>query len=199
MNAENPRNARQHILDAAQQIVGRKGFSAVGLNEVLQAARVPKGSFYHYFNSKEAFGEALLEDYFQHYLADMQQLFASDEPESRKLFRYWKQWANRQDTRSDCARCLAVKLGAEVADLSETMRQTLDRGTARIIACLAASLTRGREQRSWQLDDTPEQLAQQLYALWLGASVMAKITRCRSPFDHALSMTRRVLGTPEDV
>jgi len=37
-----------------------KGFSVVGLNEVLKSAGVPKGSFYHYFSSKDAFGEALL-------------------------------------------------------------------------------------------------------------------------------------------
>lgn len=54
-------DVRQHILDTAKPIMLRKGFSAVGLNEILQAAGVPKGSFYHYFGSKEAFGEALLE------------------------------------------------------------------------------------------------------------------------------------------
>ena len=42
-------DTRQHILETGQRIVACKGFSSVGLNELLQAAEVPKGSFYHYF------------------------------------------------------------------------------------------------------------------------------------------------------
>ena len=45
---------RQHILDTAKPLMLRKGFTAVGLTELLAAAGIPKGSFYHYFASKEA-------------------------------------------------------------------------------------------------------------------------------------------------
>lgn len=191
------KNARQHILAVAQQIVGGKGFSAVGLNEVLHAAQVPKGSFYHHFASKEAFGEALLEDYFKSYLADMQQIFTGNELESRKLLTYWQRWIDNQTGQTDAGKCLAVKLGAEVADLSESMRQALDHGTSQIIRCLAGALMLGQAQGSLRLEQDPESLATQLYALWLGASVMAKITRTSLPFDQALAMTRQALGTPE--
>ena len=51
-------DVRQHILDVAHPLLLRKGFTGVGLAEVLAAAKVPKGSFYHYFGSKEVFGEA---------------------------------------------------------------------------------------------------------------------------------------------
>ena len=40
---------REHILDVAQRIIGKKGYAAVGLTEILTAANVPKGSFYYYF------------------------------------------------------------------------------------------------------------------------------------------------------
>ena len=62
---------RDTILDVGQRIMAGKGFSAVGLNEILVSAGVPKGSFYHYFGSKDAFGEALLARYFEAYLAEM--------------------------------------------------------------------------------------------------------------------------------
>ena len=58
MNTEST-DIRQHILDTAKPIILGKGFSAVGLSELLAVAGVPKGSFYHYFKSKELFGEAL--------------------------------------------------------------------------------------------------------------------------------------------
>jgi AcrR family transcriptional regulator len=47
---------RQHILDTGYQLVLHKGFAGLGLLEILKACNVPKGSFYHYFSSKEAFG-----------------------------------------------------------------------------------------------------------------------------------------------
>ncbi|WP_455827397.1 TetR/AcrR family transcriptional regulator [Pseudomonas graminis] len=192
------KSARQTILDTAQLIVGRKGFSAVGLNEILQAADVPKGSFYHYFNSKDAFGVVLLDTYFDNYVQGMQQLF--DQPgltHCAKLMRYWQCWVDNQTGCTDAGKCLAVKLGAEVSDLSEPMRLALQRGTSRTIALLAVALQRGVEDRSLLLQHSPQALAPQLYALWLGASVMSKITRTSAPFDQAQLLTRQLLGRPE--
>jgi TetR/AcrR family transcriptional repressor of nem operon len=193
MNNET-KSTRQAILDTAQVIVGRKGFSAVGLNEILQAAEVPKGSFYHYFNSKDAFGVVLLDSYFDHYVKGMQQLF--DQPELSgfaKLMRYWHSWVDNQTGCTDTGKCLAVKLGAEVSDLSEPMRLALQCGTARTIALLAEALQHGVEDGSLQAQLHPESLARRLYALWLGTSVMSKITRTSAPFDEALLLTQHLL------
>jgi len=52
----------------------QKGYTAVGLSELLATAGVPKGSFYHYFRSKEEFGQALLEEYFSEYLGRVDSL-----------------------------------------------------------------------------------------------------------------------------
>lgn len=188
------KSTRQVILDTAQVIVGRKGFSAVGLNEILQAAEVPKGSFYHYFNSKDAFGVVLLDSYFDHYIKGMQQLF--DQPGLSgfaKLMRYWHSWVDNQTSCTDTGKCLAVKLGAEVSDLSEPMRLALQRGTARTIALLAEALQYGVEDGSLLAQAHPESLARRLYALWLGTSVMSKITRTSAPFDEALLLTQHLL------
>lgn len=193
MNNE-AKSTRQAILDTAQVIVGRKGFSAVGLNEILQAAEVPKGSFYHYFNSKDAFGVVLLDSYFDHYIKGMQQLF--DQPGLSgfaKLMRYWHSWVDNQTGCTDTGKCLAVKLGAEVSDLSEPMRLALQRGTARTIALLAEALQHGVEDGSLPAQSYPESLARRLYALWLGTSVMSKITRTSAPFDEALLLTQHLL------
>ncbi|MGY2375595.1 TetR/AcrR family transcriptional regulator [Pseudomonas sp. SDO524_S393] len=191
------KSARQSILDTAQSIVGRKGFSAVGLNEILHTAEVPKGSFYHYFTSKDAFGVALLDHYFDHYVQGMQQLF--DQPgltQHAKLMRYWDCCIDNQTGCTDAGKCLAVKLGAEVSDLSEPMRLALQRGTARTIALLAEALQRGIDDGSVSVTQHPESLARRLYALWLGTSVMGKITRTSAPFDEALQLTRQLLGHP---
>lgn len=195
MSTNESKNVKQNILDVAKLLVGKKGFSAVGLNEVLQTAQVPKGSFYHYFGSKDAFGVALLDGYFETYLEDMRQIFEDPQlSESQKLELYWNQWIDNQTGETESGKCLAVKLGAEVADLSEPMRLALNRGTSKIIEYLAVAITRGVEKKTLTLSEDPKLTATQLYSLWLGASVMAKITRASNPFDDAILMTQRVLG-----
>ena len=62
------------------------------LAEIQAAAGVPKGSFYHYFGSKERFGEALLAQYLERYLAQLDALLQPDDagtPARARLMRYW--------------------------------------------------------------------------------------------------------------
>ena len=195
--AHDTSDTRRSILDAAQQIMSGKGFSAVGLNEILSSASVPKGSFYHYFESKDALGEAMLTDYFDSYLTDMDRtLSMQGESAAQRLMNYWRQWAQTQQSFDCQGKCLAVKLGAEVADLSESMRQALKTGTAEIIGRIAVAIEAGAADGSLEVEGRADEVAQNLYQLWLGASVMAKIVRDVQPFEVALQMTRRILHLP---
>ncbi len=170
-----------------------RGFSAVGLNEILSAAGVPKGSFYHYFGSKDAYGEALLEHYFEGYLADLDESLDRPGTVADRLMGYWRHWQETQSFSDYQGKCLAVKLGAEVADLSEAMRTALDRGTSAVIDRLRGAVVAGVSEGSLSVDDDPEDVARSLYQLWLGASVMAKITRTTQPFETATMTTRQIL------
>ncbi|MFD2473864.1 TetR/AcrR family transcriptional regulator [Amycolatopsis silviterrae] len=187
-------DTRRTILDAAQRIMSRKGFAAVGINEVLSAAGVPKGSFYHFFGSKDAFGEAMMRSYFTDYLADMDRVLA--EPgltAAERLMNYWRNWRETQSVDECQGKCLAVKLGAEVADLSESMRLALKEGTTAIVDRLERTITAGLKDGSIAVDSTPRETARVLYDMWLGASVMAKIHRSISPLDTTTAATRQLL------
>jgi TetR/AcrR family transcriptional repressor of nem operon len=187
-------DVRDNILAVGQRIMSGKGFSAVGLNEILTEAKVPKGSFYHYFGSKDAFGEALLANYFEDYLAELDATLAQPGLSmAQRLTQYFDQWRANQSFLECRGKCLAVKLAAEVADLSEAMRAVLHHNTAAIIARLAAAIDAGVAEGSLAIDDTPQQAAQSLYQLWLGASVMVKIARNVEPFDSAMAVTRQML------
>ncbi len=187
---------REHILAVGQRIMAGKGFSAVGLTEILTSAGVPKGSFYYYFASKDAFGVALLEKYFADYLGQLDaSLQGAPATLPEGLVRYFKQWRKNQ-LQAECdGQCLVVKLGAEVADLSEPMRLALKQGTAGIVAILADAIERAVAGGSLTVDN-PRAVAESLYQLWLGASVMAKITRDPSPFDAAMQATKELLHLP---
>src|SRR5262245_63570685 len=53
--------AKEALLEAGTHIILEKGYNHMGIQEVLQAAGVPKGSFYYYFPSKAAFGLQIIE------------------------------------------------------------------------------------------------------------------------------------------
>jgi TetR/AcrR family transcriptional repressor of nem operon len=187
-------DVRENILATGQRIMAGKGFSAVGLNEILLTAGVPKGSFYHYFSSKDAFGEAMLRSYFDAYWADLDQTLSQpNQNMAQRLMNYWAAWQHTQSFYECQGKCLAVKLGAEVADLSEAMRLELKRGTAGIIERLAVAIRAGEEEGSLTVEESAECAAQSLYQLWMGASLMVKIVRTLQPFDTAMISTRKIL------
>src|SRR5215469_12409622 len=57
------KSTRDHLIDVGQKLIHRNGYNATGLSDILKAAEVPKGSFYHHFGSKEDFAAAALESY----------------------------------------------------------------------------------------------------------------------------------------
>jgi len=187
-------DTRQHILCTGKQIIAAKGFSSVGLAELLQASAVPKGSFYHYFKSKELFGQALLEDYFTDYLAELDTLMQTPALSGRdRLLRYFEQWRTTQADDCDEQKCLVVKLSAEVSDLSEAMRLTLRDGTERVIARLAQCVADAVEDGSLAAVE-PLSTARTLYSLWLGANLLAKLHRNAEPLEQAWTASLHLLA-----
>ena len=195
--------AKHHLLDCGERLIANKGFVGVGLAEILNTAGVPKGSFYHYFGSKERFGEELLVRYLDRYLAQLDVLLSADgsaDSARTRLMRYWSQWNLTQCSSApgSCGdastKCLIVKLSAEVADISEAMRLTLRDGTQRVVQRLAQCLEEARADGSVPASLEAHATALTLYELWLGASLLAKLHRDASPFENALRSTGLLLG-----
>ncbi|KQN52374.1 TetR family transcriptional regulator [Rouxiella silvae] len=192
-------DTRQHILDTGYRMMAAKGFTSVGLNELLQTAGVPKGSFYHYFKSKEQYGQALLEDYFRNYVSELEQIFSNPAISGReRLMRYWQNWHDRYSydiTSNQCEalECLVVKLSAEVADLSEGMRLTLRDGTSQIIERLTRCIEQGKKDNSLTVADA-QQTAAALYQLWLGGSLLNKLHRDGTALAQSMIATRAILS-----
>ena len=186
-------NTRQHILETGQRIIAGKGFASVGLNEILTTAGVPKGSFYHYFESKEQYGQALLQDYFEHYLADLDKLFATEVGSAyERLIGYWQRWIDKQLDTCVEQKCLVVKLGGEVADLSDAMRITLRDGTDQIIFRITRLIEDGISDRTIPHLE-PESTSHTLYQLWLGASLLGKLHRNADALHSAMQFTQKLL------
>ncbi|MBD8108366.1 TetR/AcrR family transcriptional regulator [Erwinia persicina] len=185
---------RQHIIDVARAIITHKGYSAVGIAEIVQAAGIPKGSFYYYFKSKEEFAEALLEHYFSHYLSEVDIQLNGSGPARERLLRYFTFWKTTQGADLPESKCLVVKLGAEVCDQYDSMRYVLAKGTQDIVQKIAQCIREGQQDCSLPAVADAGELAEELYQLWLGASLMAKIHDPDKAFGKALNATLRLLG-----
>ena len=70
-------STREKIIRKGAELIHAQGFNATGLQQILQAAGIPKGSFYFYFKSKEDFGleiinyfNSIISTTFTRYLTD---------------------------------------------------------------------------------------------------------------------------------
>ena len=188
---------KEHILTTGRGLVAQRGFAGMGLNELLKSASVPKGSFYHYFSSKEDFGCKLLEQYLLQYLTRLDEILNTDGHDVRaRLMYYWSAWISTQTSGDARAQCLIVKVGAEISDVSDEMRGILEVGTRQIGARISQAIAEGQADGSISNAVQPDLLGTALYEMWLGASLMAKLSRTRAPLQNALKTTELLLPSP---
>lgn len=177
-------DTRELLLRAGLEVLTEKGFSATGIDEILGRVGVPKGSFYHYFDSKEAFGLALIERYgvFFARMLDRHLCNTARSPLSR--LRAFVADATEGMARYGFRRgCLIGNLGQEMGALPESFRvrltETLEDWQAHFSACLAEAQQAGE----LALRADTDQLAACFWIGWEGAVLRAKLERSATPLE----------------
>ncbi|EPR37095.1 transcriptional regulator, TetR family [Desulfovibrio sp. X2] len=187
------RDARQAILDAGAELVHRQGFNNTGIKEILDAAGVPKGSFYFYFPSKEAFGLALIEHYRAASAAASGRLLADASVPPLDRLRNFFAGVRGRFADWGCERgCPFGNLAQELADLSPEMRKSLqgslDAMSERIAGLLREAAERGDLPAGLDPDDT----AAFVMDAWEGAILRMKTQKNVEPL---LRFERLVCGS----
>jgi TetR/AcrR family transcriptional repressor of nem operon len=159
------------------------------LNEILTTAEIPKGSFYHYFGSKESFGSELLQQYVADYAVRLDELFGQPVCGRDKLLSYWAAWQQGQLDQDGDEKCLVVKLSAEVGDLSDEMRVVLRDGVDRLMVRLASVIEEGKADGSLSSEIRSKEAAERLYQMWLGAALVTKLRKDGSAMAQAMAIT----------
>ena len=177
-------DTRELLLRAGLEVLTEKGFSATGIDEILGRAGVPKGSFYHYFASKEAFGLGLIERYGEFFARKLDRHL-----DNRSLPPLARLQAFVDDARAGMARlgyrrgCLIGNLGQEMGSLPESFRarlkETFEDWQARFSACLKEAQDAGEVARSADTD----QLAAFFWIGWEGAVLRAKLEQSARPLE----------------
>ncbi|MFI3274412.1 TetR/AcrR family transcriptional regulator [Vibrio sp.] len=190
---EKTNDTRLHILNVGYQLIVNNGFNGVGLSQLLKEADVPKGSFYHYFKSKEQFGEALIQHYFENYITKIESILVHGEGNHyQRILGYFSLWTKTENGTCNAHKCLVVKLSAEVSDLSDPMRQALLKGAEKVTQTIQHCVAGGVGDGSIKVENSQE-VAQNLYSMWLGASLLSKLSQSPQSLESALSLTERIL------
>jgi len=177
-------DAKTRILKAGARIVLEKGFCDTGLAEVLEAAKVPKGSFYFHFKNKEDFGLQLV-DAFAEALKSSQEKIFRDESLShleriRLLFRRQTELFQKHDFKGGCP---IGNLSLEMGDRSPLFRKKLDRVFCELKKELAFQLDQAREKGEMAGPVDLEETADFILSSWQGALVQMKVAKSTVPHE----------------
>jgi TetR/AcrR family transcriptional regulator, transcriptional repressor for nem operon len=169
---------RDKLIRTGVEFLTEKGFVATGLDGLLKAARVPKGSFYYYFDSKEDFGLKIIEAYAAYFNAKLNRCLNDRDLSSRDRIRNFMDDARSGMIRHDFRRgCLVGNLGQELTVLPEQFRRALNDVMRQWEARMASCLNDDYDA------DTAQNLAVFFWIGWEGAVLRARLERSVLPLD----------------
>ncbi|MEZ0349477.1 TetR family transcriptional regulator C-terminal domain-containing protein [Mycobacterium sp. pR1184] len=181
---------RRRLLAAGLELVHARGFAASGVKDITDAAGVPKGSFYAYFASKEAFAAAILDHYWCDIEARLLPILDGDGSAQRRITRFFHALADEHESGEFLLGCLVGNLSLELAGSSEPVRaelaHILQRWDTALTACLRSGQGGTGDIRS---DLDAAELASLLIESWEGAALRGKVTRSRAPYQRFETIT----------
>lgn len=177
---------RDKIVSAATDCFHSLGFSACGVQEIVDRAGVPKGSFYNYFKAKELLAIEVLETYAKGSKREM--LADTRRPPLERLKAHFEFLASRYKGYGYAKGCLIGNLAAEASDNMPLMRKALAQSLSRWTEAVTAVIREGQADESIAADLEPKKAARFLINSWEGAVVRMKIVNGREPLDDFFSV-----------
>lgn len=186
---------RGELIQAGLAMLTEKGYSSVGIDEILRSVGVPKGSFYHYFKSKEEFGQELISAYGQYFARKLDRfLLDTAFTPLERIQRFVADAAEGMARYQFRRGCLIGNLGQEMSLLPESFRAQLQEvfndWQSRTAACLKEAQTLGEISA----DQDAEQLAEWFWTGWEGAVLRAKLEGSTQPLERFTQGFLHLLG-----
>lgn len=177
---------RQQLLEKGMAMLLRHGYHDLGVAALLEATSTPKGSFYHYFKSKEDFGLQAIDAYMEEVHRGLDACLgdASLAPLAR-VRRFFELSEEKYRTEGYLG-CMLGGLGQELSGVSDVFRRKVEECFAaiesRIAACLEEAMARGDLPKETQ----PRRMAKLLVNCWEGAALRCRLARDPAPLHEML-------------
>ena len=165
---------KQRLLDAAQRLMLAQGFSATTVESICAAAKLTKGSFFHYFDSKEQLGQELLERFCREFQDRLQSKLARLED---PLERIDAAIEHAIDLSAACANqpgCLLGTFAQELSDTHPKMRNACQCAFTEWAKRLEQDFEEAKQRYAPQAQVDARSLAEHFIAVVEGAKILAK-------------------------
>jgi TetR/AcrR family transcriptional regulator, transcriptional repressor for nem operon len=175
---------RSRLLEKGGDLISSRGFNATGVQEITAAAGVPKGSFYNYFDSKEAFAVEVLSEYWDS-VVELYGPILTDNRRSplSRITRYFAGLADFHERRQYAFGCLIGNMALEVTPSSEEVRAKLAAIYREWSRSLTDCLREAQARKELAPGRDTRQLAAALIDAFEGAVMRTKVERNRGPFN----------------
>ncbi len=175
-------NTRTHLIETGIDIMLEKGFNNTGLSEVLSACKVPKGSFYYYFQSKEDFGLQIINTFDEKYVLELDRVLGdrSLSPVAR-LTAYIDESIAKAEQRKCSRGCLIANLSQEMADQNEVFRNRLKEIIEKRRSAIALVIQEGMSAGEIANDNNAQELAEFFLSSFEGSILRAKVKKSTEP------------------
>ena len=178
-------DTRNALVWCGTELLTERGFQITGIDEVLKRVGVPKGSFYHYFKSKDHFGHAVIDNYEAYYAKKMDRIFGDTTQSPLQRLANFTVNAKNGMVKFDFKRgCLIGNLGQELAALDTQFRERLEgvllSWEKRVADCLREAIEVGELAP----DQDPQALSRFFWVGWEGAILRSKLMRSLEPIEQ---------------
>jgi TetR/AcrR family transcriptional regulator, transcriptional repressor for nem operon len=180
------------LVDAAEEVFRRKGFSATSIQDLTDAAAVPKGSFYNHFGSKADLAAGIVASYVR--ATDTSALATTDGPVIERLRAHFAEQIERTSATGVEFGCLLGTFAGEVPVAGETLREAVDQAMAAWTGAVAATIREGQDRGEITKAHSADTLAALLIDTFEGAAMRAKVTRTADGVIEKLDITLAALA-----
>lgn len=173
---------RENLLNQGVALLMQQGYHGTGLQEILDAVQIPKGSFYNYFGSKENFGAQVIEHYITPYIEQLSSYLAQPDSDALSaLQRYFNESIAELERTDFKGGCLLGNLIGEIGDSSEICRVALQTTLNRYRDVLQSGISKAQQQGTLRTDKSARELADLLVNTWQGALLRMKVEQSTAP------------------
>ncbi len=175
---------KERILLEGAKIVHLKGYHATGLQEILKASGVPKGSFYFYFKSKKDYGLQLIDFYTDSIISRGKRFLEREDLSPLESMQEHIGWIMDHSTDLDFkGGCPIGNLSQELGDTDDAFREKLNEAYQRLIDLHGLFLEEAQKQGEIATDLDIGEIAELIFNCYQGALIQMKVSRSTKPVE----------------